>query len=1005
MKRTSFKMLLCTLFFCLSGKGTAQTDNLAVWIEKADYYLAHSQSEQKESFQAYVDEARKADANDPTAVENLKKEVQQYVLVAEPTDGIAFDVTFLLTNPEVSTSAEGWSISPTINYNESEFYNQAFDFYQRLTDMRAGIYRFNVTGFHRNGLYQDIKEIVGAPNAGCVIYGNEIQLPLLTLYYDATTAQFNNNTGNYANNMGDAENIFNKGFYTENAVMFQQDASGEMTVGLRNENITNGNWTCFRHFTLEYLGNNQEGKLVGAYRLTEANNRPDGAIQPGADVEQGTPLFHTTTLTDNRSVYWYMYEVGKRQYALRNVSTLQYITYDGQRTDGDYVRRYLDLTENMQDNKSHWTFESISENKVAVRNVNLPNHLFDLRTNSGVIGTYDNANAAGNNQQFIFRNAMGNATTEFSPVVFRKGIISLSIGGRELILDRKNDAYFCLVPEAALTANAYETTVDFVLAEGYASLQINGQPVTAGGNVSFTSIADGTPSIMKLITEDGDASEVNLYFTAMPIVQIYGNFGTEYTKASFRLNDPESQDAAILYPSKIRWRGASTLYRNKKQYAVKLYDELGESTDASFFGMRDDNNWILDGLAIDKARMRNRVVTDLWNDFGHKPYYFEDEPKALTGTRGHFVEVLLNDEYVGIYCLTEKIDRKQMKLKKFNDEDGIRGLLYKADDWSYSVFMGHNYDSNHYPMTSPVAYDNASYTWDGYEIKYPDVEDGDVGDWAELYNAVNFVATSTDEQFAAEVGEYFDLPVIVDYYILMEVILSADNHGKNMFWGVYNRNKSKKMTPALWDLDSTCGRRWDASEVNWEQDYTEYITKHEHGDFNLFRRLKACNVDNFNETVRKRYKQLRSGELSTENLLARFYNYTEMFKHNGAAAREENRWSNKDNIGPINFEDEMTYLTNWFTNRMEFLDEAFDIASLPDETPDGIKEVSTENDWNVYCEAGQIIVEAPTGGSLVTIHTIDGRHVGSQYLSQGKNHLGCFASGIYIVNKQKVVVP
>ena len=42
--------------------------------------------------------------------------------------------------------------------------------------------------------------------------------------------------------------------------------------------------------------------------------------------------------------------------------------------------------------------------------------------------------------------------------------------------------------------------------------------------------------------------------------------------------------------------------------------------------------------------------------------------------RGEVVEVYLNDEYRGIYCFTECMDRKQLKLKKF-DQDGTFGNL------------------------------------------------------------------------------------------------------------------------------------------------------------------------------------------------------------------------------------------------------------------------------------------------------------------------------------------
>ena len=48
------------------------------------------------------------------------------------------------------------------------------------------------------------------------------------------------------------------------------------------------------------------------------------------------------------------------------------------------------------------------------------------------------------------------------------------------------------------------------------------------------------------------------------------------------------------------------------------------------------------------------------------------------------MEVYLNDEYRGIYSFTENMDRKQMKLKKFDKNGTIRGVLWKSKDYGSS---------------------------------------------------------------------------------------------------------------------------------------------------------------------------------------------------------------------------------------------------------------------------------------------------------------------------------
>jgi len=229
-------------------------------------------------------------------------------------------------------------------------------------------------------------------------------------------------------------------------------------------------------------------------------------------------------------------------------------------------------------------------------------------------------------------------------------------------------------------------------------------------------------------------------------------------------------------------------------------------------------------------------------------------------------------------------------------------------------------------------------SWDNYNVKYPDFEDyGYNTDWSTLYNAVDFVCHSSDEEFRQHVAEYFDLPLLIDYYILQEVILSTDNHGKNMFFGVYDKQKDKKITFAVWDMDATCGQRWSDDYYHWdgmnpEQDYAAYIQTHEHGDYNLFRRLRNTDADNFNMKVRQRYQQLRQGELQTDRILQRFRTYLDEFKTAGSDQREYARWSGDSDVAghSLDFDVEMEYLTDWFTRRMNYLDEVrFDIDPLP----------------------------------------------------------------------------
>ncbi|MCM1108872.1 MAG: CotH kinase family protein [Clostridium sp.] len=748
-----------------------------------------------------------------------------------------------------------------------------------------------------------------------------------------------------------------------------------------------------------------DGVYLGSYRIASSQIKPSGAWIPGSLAPANTPLFYASSTPADGTGYWEVRKVANGQYVLRHEKTGLYLTWDNQREDGSYIRRYVALTNQLRGDSSRWTISLLADNSWMIRNVHEPSHLMDLRVDSYVLGTYANEGTPAYNQKFRFYNRSGQAVTAFG-TSFAEGVEALSLGGHAPVYDQMSSVYYCTVPDECLKDDAYTATVGFRLKEPYTTLSVDGVEVESGSEYTFRGITGGRE---KMITLSGNGQEATatVVFTSLPLVEINGTFDETYRDATIRVTEPDVFGADTVMRSRIRWRGATTRSRNKKQYAVKLYDDGGASRDVSFFGLRSDNNWILDGMVIDKSRMRNRVVTDLWNDFARKPYYIEKEPKALTGTRGQYVELFLNGNYAGLYCMTEKIDRKQMKLKKYVSSlgnEGITGLLYKASDWSYSVFMGHDYDSQSYPMTSPVGYSNQKDEWDGYELKYPDIDDGEPVDWRDLYNAVKFVCMATNNEFRQQIADYFDYPVLVDYYVLMEAILSVDNHGKNMYWGIHNRNMDKRLTPALWDLDSTCGRRWDASPVTAEQNYTMYITNYEHGDFNLFRRLKACNVDNFNDSIRYRYKELRNGALHTDSILNRFRAYKEWFDRCGVTEREKMRWTNTD-VGSIDLDIEMNYLTDWFTRRLDYVDTQWSIASLPDLPSTGIdRPEDTASLLRVYAGAsGELVVETERPQE-VTVYDAGGRMVRREFVGGGTTVLPGLARGMYIVGKQKIAI-
>ena len=126
----------------------------------------------------------------------------------------------------------------------------------------------------------------------------------------------------------------------------------------------------------------------------------------------------------------------------------------------------------------------------------------------------------------------------------------------------------------------------------------------------------------------------------------------------------------------------------------------------------------------------------------------------VNGTRGKFVEVFLNDDYYGLFCFTEKIDRKQLKLKKCTS-NAVRGELFKAVGYG-SMWIS---DESRY------AWDNNSNVWDDvWELQYPDTEEGEPIDWEPFVNTVRWLNVASDKEIKEKLTDEIDMPVWIDYF-------------------------------------------------------------------------------------------------------------------------------------------------------------------------------------------------------------------------------------------------
>ena len=496
------------------------------------------------------------------------------------------------------------------------------------------------------------------------------------------------------------------------------------------------------------------------------------------------------------------------------------------------------------------------------------------------------------------------------------------VDGHDIIYNNSEGTFMCPIPDSLFgydysaviqTETIYQTklvdgvwTLDTLR---WDSLQLGADIYLPQDTVVFSHIAGGKIYRIKAYYSDGSTRMYPVTFTNLPIVRLQGQFSNDYSEGNVMLLSPDTTVPFEQMKAKIKWRGGSTngANKHKRNYNIKFLDYNGKKYKRQFFGLRTNNHWILNAAQVDHARCRNQIGHELWHDMARQPYYIDQAPKALTSVRGQFVEVFLNSEYRGIYSLTETIDRDQTQIVKHDEDNNIfHGHLWKSDSWDGTS------------MYDIKDYDNTQEVYRGFETKYPDFEDVNPTDYSILYNAINFALNSTDPEFKLYLDEYFDVPVLIDYYLLINILVAQDNNGKNMFWVCYDGEQDKKLTIAVWDLDCTAGQGYNPSKPHPSGFGPEIDMRTQ----NLLKVLdRMIKIPEYNKAVKDRYWELYQTHLNPDSLYARYENYIHHFIRGGAAEREEQKWSRDSDIGgfELNLQQELDFIYDWIQRRYAFL--------------------------------------------------------------------------------------
>ena len=357
------------------------------------------------------------------------------------------------------------------------------------------------------------------------------------------------------------------------------------------------------------------------------------------------------------------------------------------------------------------------------------------------------------------------------------------------------------------------------------------------------------------------------------------------------INVADADGNVITMHAGLKIRGTSSQQYDKKSYRVELWADATGATmdDTTFLGLRSDDDWNLEAMWSQPLRLRDKVANELWMEMYRLPYAVS-EPDALPGIRMAYADVFINDEYQGIYALTERMDRKQLNLRKYNGE--LRGLLYKGNGPGAPTFE------------ELPAYDNSQDTWSNYEWVYPNESDTAIN-WSHLYSFTNFVMNASDNVFYAQFAAQFDKANAVDYYLFINALMGMDNMGRNLFVARYKKTSSYIYLP--WDLDAIWGLDTDGNPT--------YNTAGLLGNGLYDRLTQDCSDNGFVAAAKVRYDSLRRDILTKEHIMELVQNQYDELVESGAYEREHEAWP-EFTVD----ESQLTYMSNWLDDRFAYLD-------------------------------------------------------------------------------------
>ncbi len=381
------------------------------------------------------------------------------------------------------------------------------------------------------------------------------------------------------------------------------------------------------------------------------------------------------------------------------------------------------------------------------------------------------------------------------------------------------------------------------------------------------------------------------------------------------LNDPFNDYNGAIG---IEIRGQSTQMFPKKSYAFETRDISGENLDVSLLGMPEENDWILYAPYTDKSMLRNVVTFDMDHKMGNY------------STRTIFCEVVINNDYKGVYVLEEKIKKDEnrvdiatLKPDEISGDDLTGGYIIKVDkidpDFSFGTDGWRSAPSPSYPNAMDII----------FQYYYPEADEIVLH---QKNYIIDFIATAENALISTQFADpdngyqkYFDAPSFVDFMLLCEISKEVDKYRySTYFYKEKNSDGGKVFAGPAWDFNLGYGNvdYWEPGINTTGWIYTDV----QPGDWSIMFWWKRLMEDHyFRNLVKTRWTGLRQQVLSDadiQSVIDSILVYTEAAKDRNFTrwpVLGQYVWPNYDWQNNT-YEDEVDYFEDFLFSRLHWMD-------------------------------------------------------------------------------------